>query len=106
MKSSSIAVLFAAAISAGVAFAQLPEAQPKPAVAQTVDDADISAKVKDAIAADPALKDMQFTVETNDGVVTLNGTADTADQIQRALALARAVPGVKSVVNILGVKTS
>lgn len=110
MKLFSIPALFAAAIATGATFAQLPEVQPQPApkstVAQAVDDATITSKVRDAIASDPALKDMKFTVETTDSVVTLNGTANARDQIARALALARAVPGVKAVTNILAVKTS
>jgi hyperosmotically inducible periplasmic protein len=110
MKPLSIPAVFAFAMAAGVAFAQLPEVQPQPApkstVAQAVDDATITTKVKNAIASDPALKGMEFTVETTDAVVTLNGTADALDQIARAVALARAVDGVKAVTNILAVKTS
>ena len=110
MRSLSIPAVFVAAMAAGAAFAQLPEVQQQPApkgtVAQAVDDATITSKVKDAIASDPALKDVEFTVETTNAVVTLNGTAGANDQIARALALARSVVGVKSVVNILAVKTS
>jgi hyperosmotically inducible protein len=110
MKSLSIPVVFVAAMAAGAACAQLPEVQPQPApkgtVAQAVDDATITSKVKNAIASDPALKGMQFTVETMDAVVTLNGTAGALDQIARAVALAKAVDGVKAVTNILAVKTS
>lgn len=110
MKSLSIPVMFVAAMAAGAAFAQLPEVTPQPTpkgtVAQAVDDATITAKVKEAITADPALKDMEFTVETGDAVVTLAGSAGANDQIARAVAIARAVDGVKSVVNILAVKTS
>ena len=88
----------------------MPEVQPQPApkgtVAQAVDDATITSKVKDAIASDPDLKGLEFTVETNNSVVTLNGTANVSDQISRALALAKAVAGVKAVTNILAVKTS
>lgn len=110
MKSLSIPAVFVAAIAAGAAFAQLPEVRPQPApkstVAQESSDATITSKVKDAIASDPGLKDMEVTVETADSVVTLNGTAKASDEIARAVALARAVPGVKSVTNILAVRTS
>ena len=58
------------------------------------------------IASDPDLKDMEFTVETTDSVVTLNGAANARDQIARAVALARAVASVKAVTDILAVKTS
>ena len=110
MKSISIPAVVFAALAAGTAFAQLPPvAPPSPpasTVAQGAADETITAKVKDALAADSALVDMEVTVETADAVVTLNGTARARDQINRALALARAVDGVKSVVNILAVRTS
>lgn len=110
MKSLWIPAVFVTALAAGSAFAQLPQVEPQPApkgtVAQSIDDETITSKVTDAIASDPDLKGMEFTVETNDAVVTLNGTAAASDQIARAVALARAVAGVKSVTNILGVKTS
>lgn len=110
MKSLSIPAVLFAAMAACAAFAQLPEVQPQSApkgtVAQGVDDATITTKVRNAITSDSALKDIEFTVETTDAVVTLNGTAGASDQIARAVALARAVPGVKSVINVLAVKTS
>jgi hyperosmotically inducible protein len=110
MKSSSIAVLLAAAMCASATFAQLPEVQPKPepkgTVAQSADDSAVSTQVKNAISSDPALKDVEVTVETNEGVVTLNGTAGASDQIARAVAIAKGVPGVKRVINVLAVKTS
>ena len=110
MKSISIPAMVFAALAAATALAQLPPvAPPVPptsTVAQGALDETISSRVKDAIASDPALADMEVTVETADAVVTLNGTARARDQINRALALARAVDGVKSVVNILAVRTS
>ncbi len=102
--------LMAIALSMGVSAAQLPEVKPPPepkgTTTQRMEDETISAKVKDAISSDPVLKEMEFTVATADAVVTLEGTAPARDQIARAVAIARAVPGVKSVINILAVKTS
>ena len=119
MKSLSISAIFAAAMAFGVASAQLPDVKPPAAlpdvkpppvsntpIAQTVVDETITNKVTSAIASDPQLKDLEFTVETTDSVVTINGTATATDQIMRALAIARSVEGVKSVTNILAVKTS
>ncbi|QJR14310.1 BON domain-containing protein [Usitatibacter palustris] len=106
MKASWIPAVLVAGIAAGSALAQLPEVQPQPApkgtVAQSIDDATITTKVKEAIAADPLLKDVKVTVDTNNAVVILNGTAPAADVIARAVAVARAVPGVKSVTNVIG----
>ena len=110
MKSLSIVSVLSATLAFGVAFAQLPEVKPLPVptstVAQSVTDAAITAKVTSALSSDPALKDMEFTVATANAVVTLNGTASAADQVARALAIARAVEGVKSVTSVLAVKTS
>ena len=96
MRLLSLCAASVAALCVGGAFAQLPPVQPQPApkgtVAQSADDA--------------AMKDIQFTVDTTDAVVVLNGTATASDQIARAVAIARAVDGVKSVTNILAVKTS
>ena len=119
MKLLSICAIFAAAMAFGVAAADLPDVKPpaplpdvktppvpNTAVGQSVIDETITGKVMSAIASDPQLKDVEFTVATTDGVVTLNGTATASDQIMRALAIARSVEGVKSVTNILAVKTS
>ncbi len=110
MKTISIPVMIFAAFTAYPAFAQLPPVQPPSPptgpVAQGAADETITSKVKNAIAADSTLADMELTVETTDAVVSLNGTARARDQIDRALSLARAVDGVKSVVNVLAVRTS
>jgi hypothetical protein len=119
MKLLSICAIFATAMAFGVAAADLPDVkppaplpdvQPPPAptttVAQSVIDETINGKVTSAISSDPQLKELEFTAATTDGVVTLNGTATAKDQIMRALAIARSIDGVKSVTNILAVKTS
>jgi osmotically-inducible protein OsmY len=49
---------------------------------------------------------MEVTVETADAVVTLNGSARAADQVSRAIALAKSIDGVKSIVSNLAVRTS
>jgi hyperosmotically inducible protein len=110
MKSLPILAVLSATLALGVAFGQLPEVKPPPppisTVAQSVKDEAITAKVTDALSSDAELKGMEFTVATTDAIVTINGTANAADQIARALAIARAVEGVKSVTSILGVKPS
>ena len=110
MKPLSILAVVSATLAIGVAFAELPEVKPPPepksTVAQSVDDETITAKVTNALSSDPELTGLEFTVATTDAVVTLNGIANAADQIFRALAIARAVDGVKSVTNILAVRPS
>jgi len=69
-------------------------------------DAAITAKVKTALLADPDVKALQIDVDTHDGVVTLNGTADGRDNVEKAVQIAKGVDGVKSVENRMTVKTS
>src|SRR5262245_3219605 len=72
---------------------------------EAVSDAAITGKVKTALAADVGLKTVTgINVDTdNDGVVTLKGKVETADQKKRAGEVAKKVGGVKSVKNQLTV---
>jgi hyperosmotically inducible protein len=74
-------------------------------VGTVVNDTAITAKVKTAIIDEPGLKSMQINVNTENGIVTLTGTIDTPQKMDRALQIAQAVEGVKSVNNQLYVKT-
>ena len=65
------------------------------------DDAAITARVKEAIQADAALKEMDISVVTEQQVVRLGGFVDTLSDIGRAEVLARGVSGVLSVRNRL-----
>ena len=65
------------------------------------DDAALAARVKQALAADPGLRSLPMSVATYRGVVQLSGSVDSDVQIQKALAVTRAVPGVQSVNNDL-----
>jgi hyperosmotically inducible periplasmic protein len=73
-------------------------------VGDKIDDAAITAKVKTALIGEPGLKAMQIDVDTADGVVTLSGTVDSRTNVNRAVQLAQAVQGVKSVDNRLNVR--
>ena len=54
-------------------------------------------KIKAALAADAGLKDSDISVTTNNGVVTLSGTAKSQDQVSAATALAQRQDGVTKV---------
>jgi len=69
-----------------------------------VDDAAITAKVKQAIVADNGLKGFQISVETFKNVVQLSGFVDNAQTKAQATQVAAAVPGVRQVRNDLIVK--
>ena len=71
-----------------------------------IDDAEITAKVKAAIFAEPGLKSLQISVDTIKGVVTLTGSVDSPASSDRAKALASAVTGVKQVENRLVLKST
>ena len=69
-----------------------------------IDDAEITAKVKAAIFAEPGLKTLQISVNTMKGVVTLSGSVDSSPSSDMAKVLAEAVSGVKEVKNRLVIK--
>ena len=70
------------------------------AVSETI----TTGKIKAAIAADAGLKDTDISVTTNNGVVTLSGTAKSQDQISAATALAQRQDGVTKVETNVAVK--
>ncbi|SBT04455.1 Transport-associated protein [Candidatus Accumulibacter aalborgensis] len=70
-----------------------------------MDDAEITAKVKAAIFAEPGLKTLQISVDTSNGAVVLSGSADSSSSSNRAKALAGAVTGVNRVDNRLVLKS-
>ena len=71
---------------------------------QVVDDSEITAKVKSALAGDPRTKAHQINIETRNGVVQLSGFVDTSEAKSTAEELARSVENVKSVDNEIDVK--
>ena len=73
---------------------------------QVVEDPAITAAVKTKLLADKTVSGLKIDVDTKDGVVTLNGSADTRAEAQRAVKLARGTTGVKRVVNKLTVASA
>lgn len=71
---------------------------------QYVDDTTITTKVKAAILNDPALKSAEINVETFKGRVQLSGFVSSKANIDQAVVVARAVPGVTSVANDMRLK--
>jgi len=68
------------------------------------DDTAITAKVKGAVFNEPTLKSAEINVETFKGVVQLSGFVSSQSDINKAVEVARGVPGVKSVKNDMRVK--
>ena len=74
--------------------------------AGAVGDVGITASVKTALAADPALSALKIDVDTRDGIVTLRGPAPNIEARDRATVLARAPQGVIDVRNELALPTA
>jgi hyperosmotically inducible protein len=71
---------------------------------RTIDDAAITSSVKAKLVADRAANLTRVDVDTNNGVVSLNGVVETPEQRARAEQLAMEASGVKRVVNNLQVQ--
>lgn len=69
-----------------------------------IDDTVITTKVKKEILEEPGLKSAEINVETFKGVVQLSGFVSSQSAIDKAVQVARAVKGVKSVTNSMRVK--
>ena len=74
------------------------------ALGEQLDDATLTAKVKTALLQAPDVKGMQINVDSDRGAVALSGFVDSQTQIDRALQLARGVPGVREVHNKMTIK--
>jgi len=73
----------------------VPEAKRKEVNAT---DQKITDSIEAAVEKDAAIKDLSLTASSNAGVVTIDGTVDTHDQLLKYAQAVRSVPGVKSVV--------
>ena len=69
-----------------------------------IDDTVITTKVKAAVLDEPSLKSAEINVETFKGVVQLSGFVSSQANVNRAVEVARGVPGVKSVKNDMKLK--
>jgi osmotically-inducible protein OsmY len=69
-----------------------------------IDDTVLTTKVKAAVFNESSLKSSEINVETFKGVVQLSGFVNSQADIDKAVEVARQVPGVKSVKNDMRVK--
>ena len=70
-----------------------------------VNDEVITARVRAALLTSATVKSLNFNIETYDGVVYLMGTARDRAELDRVLAHARDISGVRNVVSYVEVKT-
>lgn len=67
------------------------------ATAAYVGDSAITARVKTALIKDPKIQANEIEVVTTQSRVTLNGVVDNAEMARRAIEIARATPGVRTI---------
>ena len=93
-----VGLLTAFAIPASHAQAPEPAAQkPDAKSGNPITDGWITMKIHSQYVPDDALEDSDIDVDTENGVVTLSGTVASAAGQARAIAIAKATDGVKSV---------
>jgi hyperosmotically inducible protein len=71
---------------------------------QNIDDSVLTSSVKTKLAGDKVSSLTRVDVDTTNGIVSLNGVVESADQKARAQELTSTVSGVKKVVNNLQVQ--
>ena len=80
--------------------------QTQESTGQYVDNSVLTAKVKTAIFNEPTLKSTEISVETFKGEVQLSGFVSSIEQTNKAVEVAKTIPGVTSVKNDMRVKGS
>lgn len=70
---------------------------PSTSVGTEIDDSVITTSVKTALLSDPNIKSFDLKVETRKGVVQLSGFVENQAQVERAMVIAREVPGVTDI---------
>ncbi len=104
MKTSSNRNLFAAAILGLALVAGCASTSKQESTGEYIDDTTLTSKVKAKFVDDKAVSAMNINVETFKGTVQLSGFANNQAEADRAVQLARATEGVKSVKNDIRLK--
>jgi hyperosmotically inducible protein len=74
------------------------------AIADATADARITGAIKSKFLSSKELSSMGISVNTTEGVVTLSGSVNSAEEISKAMLLAMETDGVREVVSTLQVK--
>jgi hyperosmotically inducible protein len=80
------------------------DSAPPTTIGTVIDDSVTAAKVRSALLAEEDIKSLDIKVTIDKGVVMLSGFVDNQAQIDRGVAVATAVVGVKSIDNKLSIK--
>lgn len=84
--------------------AQQDATQAGSTIAEGATDAAITTQLKAALAADDQLSALDIKVETDKGVVSMAGPAPSAEAVEHATTMAKAISGVTDVNNQLTVE--
>jgi osmotically-inducible protein OsmY len=79
--------------------AQAPAASTAAPERPVVDDREIALRVQSALAKDKEVAALNLSIKVTAGVVELSGIAPDRMKVNRAVEIARSVPGVKAVKN-------
>lgn len=71
---------------------------------RTLEDAQLTAKIKSKMALDDRVSAIAIDVDTDAGVVTLSGRVRSTAEHDRAVQLARETEGVRRVIDRLGIR--
>lgn len=104
MSRTCVALIVALSIASPLLQACAPTAT-RESTGEYLDDAAITAKVKTSLLGDPMVSGFAISVETFRGRVILSGFVSSQTQIDRAVALAREVSGVREVQSVLVIKS-
>ena len=75
-------------------------------LADATADARITATIKAKLVKESNLSSLRISVNTTDGVVTLSGSADSAEQVADAMKVALDTDGVREAISTLQVKAA
>ncbi|PWB80874.1 MAG: transporter [Candidatus Methylomirabilota bacterium] len=104
MSRTGVALVVAMSIAFPLLQACAPTAT-RESTGEYLDDTAITAKVKTSLLGDPLVSGFAISVETFRGRVILSGFVNSQTQIDRAVALARGVSGVREVQSALVMKS-
>jgi len=75
-------------------------------LADATADARITATIKAKLVKESSLSSLRISVNTTDGVVTLSGSVDSAEQVADAMKVALETEGVREAISTLQVKAA
>jgi osmotically-inducible protein OsmY len=73
---------------------------------EITEDSTITGKIKAAYAKDKAVSALGINIDTDKGVVTLRGNANSREEAEKAVSIAKSTAGVTSVKNEIQVTSS